>query len=321
MAAAVGAGVALVPVPGTTAALSGVELLLIGAIAKIWGVALTPGYTAGLLSWMVARFGVAVGMHMIGDLIGVVPVLGTVAKSAMAAGTIKFIGSSMKHRFTEQFGENRRAHASADMAKANLDEAVMKLGANTGKLAEGAKQAFAGDGALLAATLNEIFGLGGPPEKAREEPKKPKKPKKPKADPSDWEWTKRIDYTVAPAGAEDFEWAWKLHLEFTEPNYLGPQGWDDDEQRLLVQQCLTAGQGTLVLVDEVPVGWMLLERDETTTSLALLCLADKYAVHVVQDLFTEGGQGGRKLVIHVQNRRDELRKKLRRMGVAWPDHA
>ena len=306
MAAAVGAGVALVPIPCTTAALSGIELLLIGAIARIWGVALTPAFTEGLVSWMVARLGVSLGMHVVGDLIGMVPGLGTIAKTAIAAGAIKFIGSSMNYRFSHQYGEKRRAHASADAAKADLDQAVKRLGANSGKLAEGAKQAFSGDGALLAATLNEIFGLNKPSEKPqeRQESKKQKRPEKakraeepkPAPRPLPAEIDPDLEFVLRPADAVDFQQTWDNFQHRWKPLLAE---WDEDEWRLFVQTISTNGKLFHVLVDGELAGWLEYNSTQGKAMVGHMCLEPMFAAHVLKRLSKEADADDKSLQVNV----------------------
>jgi uncharacterized protein (DUF697 family) len=160
LTAALGAGVGLVPIPGTSAALTGMELLLIGAIAKIWGRALTEGFLKGMFARWVARYVAILGLQVAGDLIGWIPGFGQAAKSAIAAGCIKFIGSAMNESFADRHGRNIPAATTAEEAKAALEEAAARLNENKGDLAEAAKRAFKGDTRKLAEILNRIFALG-----------------------------------------------------------------------------------------------------------------------------------------------------------------
>jgi uncharacterized protein (DUF697 family)/GNAT superfamily N-acetyltransferase len=307
MMAAMGAGVALVPIPGTAAALTGMEILQIGVIAKIWGVPLTPGYLTGLMGWMMARFGVTMGMLVLGDLIGMVPGLGTVAKSAIAAGTIKFIGSSMNHRFREQFGASRMAMVTAESAKQALDDAAGRLPEHAADLAEGAKQAFSGNGSLLARTLNEIFGLNldEGPEPSEVSPNTP-------------------SYQLKQALPVDFPFVWQLTSDAMRP-IDQMVTWNDDEQRLKVQQAVTSGIASLVVLEGNPIGWLDADLRCDPAQLRHLVLLPKWrrkgiGTDLIAQLTLAAEAAGRPLDVRIWETNEGAHSLFRRIGFQTVEH-
>lgn len=157
MACAIGAGASLVPIPGTSAAVTGMELLLIGAITKVWGHPITDGYLEGIFRYIVARWGAAIGLHAVGDVVGMIPFAGQLMKPAINAGCIKFMGSSLRDLFIREHGKETPAAITAEEAKAILEKAVARMAAYGPDLKDGAADAFRGDGKKLARTLNKIF--------------------------------------------------------------------------------------------------------------------------------------------------------------------
>lgn len=157
MAVALGAGASLVPIPGTSAALSAMELLLIGAITRIYDHPLSDGFVAGLMRHFIARWGAAVGLHIAADAVGWIPGFGTLVKPAVNAGCIKFLGSSMRDYMAREHGEDVPAAVTAEEAKVALERAMARVAVYAPDLKDGAKQAFKGDGKLLAKTLQKMF--------------------------------------------------------------------------------------------------------------------------------------------------------------------
>jgi hypothetical protein len=158
MAVAIGAGASLVPIPGTSAALSAMELLLIGAITKIYDHPLSDGFVAGLMRHFIARWGAAVGLHIAADAVGWIPGIGTLVKPAVNAGCIKFLGASMRDYMAKEHGKDAPAAVTAEEAKEALERAMARVAAYAPDLKDGAKEAFQGDGKRLAKTLRKMFG-------------------------------------------------------------------------------------------------------------------------------------------------------------------
>jgi hypothetical protein len=136
------------------------ELLLIGAITRIWGHPLTDGFLVGFIRSFMARWGAAMGLHVVGDMIGMIPGMGTLVKPAVNAGCIKFVGSSMRDLFAKEHGEGTPAAITAEEAKETLERAVARLAVYAPDLKDGAMQALKGNGKKLARTLNKIFEPG-----------------------------------------------------------------------------------------------------------------------------------------------------------------
>lgn len=157
MAAALGAGASLVPIPGTSAALSAMELLLIGAITRIWDHPLTDGYVEGLFRIFVSRIGAVIGLHIAADAVGWIPGFGTLVKPAVNAGCIKFVGASMRDFMEKEHGKDVPAAVTAEEAKEALERALARVAAYAPDLKDGAKDAFQGDGKKLARTLRRMF--------------------------------------------------------------------------------------------------------------------------------------------------------------------
>ena len=156
-ATALGAGASLVLIPGTSAAISAMELLLIGAITRIWDHPLSDGFVAGLMRHFVARWGAALGLHVAADAVGWIPGIGTLVKPAVNAGCIKFLGASLRDYMALQHDENRPAAITAEEAKEALERAMARLAVYAPDLKDGAKEAFQGDGKRLAKTLKKMF--------------------------------------------------------------------------------------------------------------------------------------------------------------------
>lgn len=166
MAAAIGAGVALVPIPGTAIALSGIEILLMGAIMAIWGQPLTKSFFAAMWAALMARFAVAFGLKVAGDVLGMIPGFGTLIKPAIAGGVIKLVGAGMSQYLADRVGEKQPAAITAEEARDRLKAAIDRLTVLGPELKGGMEELIKGNGARLAATLNKLFGLGAPPAEA-----------------------------------------------------------------------------------------------------------------------------------------------------------
>lgn len=157
LAAALGAGAGLVPIPGSGIALTGMEILLIGAVAKIWDHPLTEGFLLGFVKSFVGRFGVVMGAALMSDLVGWVPGFGTVVKSAAHAGCFKYIGSSMRDHFRVIYGDDREAKITAEEARNELEKAAARLAVYGPDLTDGFKKAIQGDAKKLSKTFSKIF--------------------------------------------------------------------------------------------------------------------------------------------------------------------
>lgn len=159
MATAIGAGVSIVPVPGTSAVLSSMELLMIVAIAKIWGHPMSSTFLAGMLRSLASRLAVGVGMALAADAVGWIPGIGTLVKPAVNAGVIKLVGASMRdYMLKENDGRDPPAEITAEEARDALQRAMARVAAYAPDLKDGAKDAFKGDAKKLAKTLRAIFG-------------------------------------------------------------------------------------------------------------------------------------------------------------------
>lgn len=159
MAVLLGVGVALIPIPGTTVALTGLELLLMGAMATVWGCPLTGSLVTTILTALAVRLGLTTALGALADLLTWVPVVGMVAKPAIAATTIKIVGGGLNDIYALFFGADHVAVRTAEEAKVQLEEASGRIKEYAAELKDGLAAAFRGDGAPLAATLNRIFGL------------------------------------------------------------------------------------------------------------------------------------------------------------------
>lgn len=161
MASLIGAGVSIVPIPGTSAALSGMELLLMGAIAAIWGQRLTRSFLNAMWAALCARLGIATALAVAGDVLGMIPGIGTVLKPTIAGGVLKLVGTGMNELMAREVGEDQPAAITAEEAREKLEKAVARIAVHAPDLKDGAKELFKGDGSKLAKTLNRIFDLGG----------------------------------------------------------------------------------------------------------------------------------------------------------------
>lgn len=158
MCAAITGTASLIPIPGTSAAMTGTDLLLMGAITRVWGHPITEGYVAGIFRYIGGVLVVGLGAHVVADVFGVIPGVGTLLKPAMNAGVTKFLGSSMREYFTKEYGKDKPADITAEEAKAMVERAVARMAVYGPDLASGAKEAFKGDGKKLARTMRRLFG-------------------------------------------------------------------------------------------------------------------------------------------------------------------
>ncbi len=168
MASLIGAGVALVPIPGTALALRGIDILLMGAIAAVWGQPLTKSFVAACWNWIKARFFVGVGLAIAGDFLGMIPGVGTVLKPAIAGGCIKLMGSGMGEYLAQEVGKDHPAAITAEEARDRLKSATDRMAELAPDLKAGMEALLKGDGGPLAATLNRVFGGAGPAAQAKE---------------------------------------------------------------------------------------------------------------------------------------------------------
>lgn len=162
MASAIGAGMSVIPIPGTSVAMRGIELLLMGAIAKIWNHRLTPTFMNAMWAALGARLGIVVAASLVGDVVGMIPGFGLVAKPAIAGGLLKLVGSMMNEWMRKSADDpDTPAHVTAEEARDILKDAAERIAIHAPDLKDGAQELFKGDGTKLSRTLNKIFDLGG----------------------------------------------------------------------------------------------------------------------------------------------------------------
>jgi len=157
MVAAMNASAAVIPIPGQSIALTGSDLLLIGAIVKVWDHPLSDGFLEGFWRFWLSRLAAGLGARVVGDALGVIPGIGTLVKSAAHAGATKLMGSSLRQFLERIHGKDTPAAITAEEGLETFKGALARIGAHTPALKEGVKKAVKGDTKPLAEVLRSIF--------------------------------------------------------------------------------------------------------------------------------------------------------------------
>ena len=152
-----GGGVALVPLPGTSVALSGLEILLMGGIGTIYGQPLTGTVVASVLTGLAMRLGVTTVLTVLSDLLVWVPVLGQVAKPAIAMFAIKIVGTGMNDLFASFTKKRKPAEVTAEEALEKIKSAYERLKTRGSELKDSIYEALKGNGDKLATMINDLL--------------------------------------------------------------------------------------------------------------------------------------------------------------------
>lgn len=102
---AAGAGVgSLVPIPGTSFAITAVEVKLVADIARAYGDTLTDDEALKVLALSSAK---NLGVRAVGEAAAFVPIVGWIARPALFAASVKAVGDAAIDHF-----EGRRPNAT-----------------------------------------------------------------------------------------------------------------------------------------------------------------------------------------------------------------
>lgn len=97
---AAGAGVgSLVPIPGTSLAITAAELKLVVDIARAYGETLTDDEALRVIALAGAK---NVGVKAVGEAAAFVPVVGWIARPALFAASVKAVGDAVIHHFEQR---------------------------------------------------------------------------------------------------------------------------------------------------------------------------------------------------------------------------
>ncbi len=164
MASIMGIAVAIPPIPGTFLGLTALQVLLMGAISFVWGRPLSGALIATVINGLALQMGLATGLQALADALWYLPVVGWVAKPAIAFGTVQVFGNATTKVFAGLFGAKAPAAMTAEDAKERLVAALGRFKENSKEHAMDLKQGLVElvrtkKGDRLAASLRKLFGL------------------------------------------------------------------------------------------------------------------------------------------------------------------